>query len=229
MSMINGYLDPRTVEQIADNVKVFEVRVTWNDGTTEILPMVITAIEYYRSLGIQIITLIRLGDTPPPEVPLIDMIKFVLGTWNLQDDLINGEITLVPQSTYNFLSSANHILVRRFFDINGVMFGEQMQNVSFPKRLDGSFGSSQFRYTALSAFGNNDVLVQFRLFVSDIDKQFLVRPLDFHIEADKPPVVPDEETNGKTGLNFLQALPFMAIGALFLNDGLKNKRIGKKK
>lgn len=69
MSFVNGYHDPRSDAERLSNLKVFEVRVTWNDGRTEILPMTVNAINFYRGKGIQIISLVRLEETTPPPEP----------------------------------------------------------------------------------------------------------------------------------------------------------------
>jgi len=161
--------------------------------------------------------------TPTPNTPNIDWMNQSLGVWDISGDRITGEILFIitPKFDPAWYRRNLHSIVH-ITDIDGVP-------IQAPKFNNLTFTATERDERITfdeAAFGNTELMIS--SFVWSDDAAFSFSEVKrFTIKAEDPPQIPPPVQGTK--LNFLQALPFIGIGALFLNEGLRNKTVGKKK
>jgi len=162
---------------------------------------------------------------PEPEPimrqPQRDWITQSLGVFELKDDRLTGEILYIISTKFDpFWYGRNLLSIVQIKDPNGTPLVLKENNLAFTEtERDERISIDE------SAFGNTELSVQ--AFVWNDLTQHFSEVKEFTIKSGDPPTVPTP-TPTKPSLNFIQALPFIGIGALFLHEGLKNKRVGRK-
>jgi len=161
---------------------------------------------------------------PPIVQPLPTWMDQSLGVWNLSGNRVTGEILFIITSKFD--PSWYGINLRSLLEVrtaDGVLLFNKENNLAFTE----TERDERILFDE-SAWGQSEL--HFKSFVwSESGASAFSAIKKFAVAIDEPPIVPPDEPQpmDKFG-NFVKALPFFGIGALFLNAGLRNKRIGKK-